>query len=525
VLVYCRNFLARLVALAVALSGVSPWLATPAHAVTNTYTTTATSGSFTIPTGLTRIRIIARGADGGLLTNPAETEDPGAGATVAANFNVVAGDVIRFVVGAKGGNGDLEAGGGGGTGVFRNATLIMVAGGGGGADNTGNGDGGRATVDGSGGGASTAPGGVAGAGGEGGNDEGTTAPVGDGGAGGGGINSAGKTVASVGPSVTSGGGQADTVVGDGLSVSAGGTSNQTTDPSGADGLGASGGSGFGGGGAGSHREAGGGGGYSGGGGGNSGGRPGGGGSYLNTAVAAGYVTGTITAGGDGAGTGINGSVQIIYTTINVVKVTNNYFGTFDFTPLTNITVPISLTTISAGGSASSGQVPVSNFNNNIVINEAAVANWTLASINCTGIGAGGAPTYSLVNRRVTITPPTAPGSDITCTYTNNWGGPLLEVIKSANTAGPVVVGQIITYTYAVRNVGFAPATNVNVVDNHNGYGVFPTPGSEVLTTDVAPTGNSTDAAGPGVWGTLAVGDTVSFYANYQVTQTDIDLHQ
>ena len=49
---------------------------------------------------------------------------------------------------------------------------------------------------------------------------------GDGGGGGGGILSAGGNVVSVGPSLTTGGAQADTVLGDGLAVSAGGTSNQ-----------------------------------------------------------------------------------------------------------------------------------------------------------------------------------------------------------------------------------------------------------------------------------------------------------
>ena len=173
-------------------------------------------------------------------------ERAGQGATVTTVVNVTPGDTVRFVIGAAGATGDLESGGGGGTGVFVNGVLAMVAGGGGGEDNTGNGSGGQAGTSGSSGGPFA---GTAGSGGNGGGGGGDVS-LGDGGGGGGGILSAGGNVNAFGPSLTTGGGQADTVLGDGLSVSAGGTSNQTTDPAGADGIGTSGGSGFGGGGAG-----------------------------------------------------------------------------------------------------------------------------------------------------------------------------------------------------------------------------------------------------------------------------------
>ena len=505
---------------------VGLWLAalaaaTSVLAAVQNFTTTATSGSFTVPAGVTRIQVLARGASGGLATGSAN--GPGAGATVTAVYNVTPGTLVRFVVGKAGSPGDFESGGGGGTGVFVGTTLVMVAGGGGGEDNTGNGHGGRATTDGSTGGtaANGGAGGTGGNGGGGGNAGGTIAPVGDGGGGGGGINSAGGNVVSTGPSSTTGGGQADTNVADGLSVSAGGTSNQTSDPSGADGIGAAGGSGFGGGGAGSHRESGGGGGYAGGGGGGSGGFPGGGGTYNNTGFV-GYVSGSVVAGGDGAGTGADGLVQISYTTLQLRKTTVNNIGTFSFSSPNLSTSPVSITTTATNTPVASAVIPLVNFSTNTVITESAVAGFAATNIVCTGIGAGTA-TNNLGARTVTLNAAaTAPGNDIICTYTNTYTGPALIIQKTANTAGPVSVGQVITYTYRVTNPSTITINNVSVADVHNGFGTDPVPGSHVRT-DNAPTGDSPDGnPSNSIWGTLAGGDVVTFTGTYTVTQADID---
>jgi hypothetical protein len=396
-----------------------------ALAGTTTFNTGGTAGSFTVPAGVTRVMVTARGADGGLATASA-TSNGGAGATAQGVFTVVPGDIIRYVVGAAGSNGDFESGGGGGTGVFINSTLVLVAGGGGGEDNTGNGIGGSNNTAGTPGGTAANGGtaGTGGAGGGGGNAGGTIAPVGDGGGGGGGINSAGGNVVSTGTSLTTGGGQADTNVADGLTVSPGGTSNQTTDPAGADGIGAAGGAGFGGGGAGSHRESGGGGGYSGGGGGGSGGWPGGGGSYQNTAFA-GYVSGSLTAGATGGGTGANGFVRIDYTTIRITKTTTGYIGTFNFTSPNFTTSPITVTTTATSTPVTSPLQTLLNFSTSTVITEGAVAGFTATAISCTGIGAGTA-TPNLGARTVTLNAAaTAPGNDITCSFTNNYAGPAM----------------------------------------------------------------------------------------------------
>ena len=139
----------------------------------------------------------------------------------------------------------------------------------------------------------------------------------------------------------------------------------------------------------------------------------------------------------------------------------------------------------------------------------------------------GAATYNLPARTATLNAAaTAAGNDVVCTYTNNFPGPALTIQKTANTAGPVTVGQVITYTYVVSNPSPIVINNVSVADVHNGLGIAPVPGSEVLQTDVAPLGNSTDGvSNNGTWSTLASGDTIRFTANYTVTQGDIDFRQ
>jgi uncharacterized repeat protein (TIGR01451 family) len=412
---------------------VSPFiLSVNSFATTTTFTTTAAPGTYTVPVGVNQITIIARGADGGLATASAAFTS-GQGATVTTVINVSPGDVVRFVVGAAGANGDLESGGGGGTGVFVNGVLALVAGGGGGEDNTGDGDGGQAGLNGTSVGANA---GAAGTGGNGGGGGGGTA--GDGGGGGGGILSAGGNVTSVGPSLTTGGGQADTNLGDGLSVSPGGTSNQITDPAGADGLGTSGGSGFGGGGAGSHRESGAGGGYSGGGGGGSSGRPGGGGSFQSIVIT-GYVSGSIAAGASGGGSAANGFVSISYIDpkVTVSKISIGGTGTFAFTG-SNGFAGHSIVTVTAGVAAvGTTQTLTSPGITTTVTETAPPAGYALTALNCAGLGAGGTATPNLATRTITLdAAATVSGSNISCTFTNTRAIIKFQKITQGGTGGP-----------------------------------------------------------------------------------------
>jgi uncharacterized repeat protein (TIGR01451 family) len=102
--------------------------------------------------------------------------------------------------------------------------------------------------------------------------------------------------------------------------------------------------------------------------------------------------------------------------------------------------------------------------------------------------------------------------------------PLLTIVKTPNTSGPVSVSTIITYNFKVTNSGNITMTNVAVTDTHNGSGTFIGPSNEALT-DNAPFGDSTDGAVNGSWDSLAPGDVVNFTATYSVTQNDVDYLQ
>lgn len=103
--------------------------------------------------------------------------------------------------------------------------------------------------------------------------------------------------------------------------------------------------------------------------------------------------------------------------------------------------------------------------------------------------------------------------------------PDISITKVADLDTNVAVGQTVTYTYDVTNTGDVTISNIDLFDSHNGNGVAPVPGSEVLQNDVAPIGNSNDSTVDGIWDTLAPGDTIRFTATYVVTQEDVDLLQ
>jgi len=101
----------------------------------------------------------------------------------------------------------------------------------------------------------------------------------------------------------------------------------------------------------------------------------------------------------------------------------------------------------------------------------------------------------------------------------------MSVTKLADDTTNVVVGQIITYTYRVTNTGNQLLSAISLADSHNGAGPAPVPGSETLSVDAAPTGDSVDAATNGIWDSLAPGDQITFTATYTVTQSDVDTLQ
>ena len=104
----------------------------------------------------------------------------------------------------------------------------------------------------------------------------------------------------------------------------------------------------------------------------------------------------------------------------------------------------------------------------------------------------------------------------------------MSVVKTASIpSGAVVsavVGDVITYSYAVANTGNVVLRNVTPDDQHTsaaGTQALAIAGDS-LTTDTAPTGDSGDATADGVWDRLAPGDVVTFTATYTVTQADMN---
>ncbi len=83
--------------------------------------------------------------------------------------------------------------------------------------------------------------------------------------------------------------------------------------------------------------------------------------------------------------------------------------------------------------------------------------------------------------------------------------PALEMKKTADTAGPVSAADIITYGYEVDNIGNITVLGVAVSETFNGYGTAPMPGSETLTLDAAPFGDSSDGTpGDSIWDVLGL---------------------
>ncbi|MHA6268279.1 DUF7507 domain-containing protein [Aliiroseovarius sp. CAU 1755] len=100
----------------------------------------------------------------------------------------------------------------------------------------------------------------------------------------------------------------------------------------------------------------------------------------------------------------------------------------------------------------------------------------------------------------------------------------VDFAKSASITSGAAVGDVITYTYSATNTGNVTLTDVAVSDQHTSAAgtVALSVGGDAIDTDVAPAGDSTDAAANGSWDTLAPGDSITFTASYTVTQDDVN---
>lgn len=249
-----------------------------------------------------------------------------------------------------------------------------------------------------------------------------------------------------------------------------------------------------------------------------------------TGLGAGSATYNLAAGTailNAAATASTNDITCAYTnsklpTIRLTKVSNGGTGTFNFSGDNGFGTD-SIVTVTAGTGVNGAVKMLSNFSTATTITEAIPSSYFISGISCSGLGGGTATTDFNAGTVLLNAAATAPGASITCTYTNTLAVTALLISKSANTAGPVSAGQTITYTFQVTNSGNRPLSAVTVSETFNGYGTAPVPGSETLTTDAAPAGDSSNGtANDGIWQTLGVGDTVTFTATYVVHQSDID---
>jgi uncharacterized repeat protein (TIGR01451 family) len=139
---------------------------------------------------------------------------------------------------------------------------------------------------------------------------------------------------------------------------------------------------------------------------------------------------------------------------------------------------------------------------------------------------------------VTATTDTTPTVNVTIA-----AGPRLQMTKSfalATSGGspitpnttPVNVGDVVTYTYKVKNIGNVPMTNVQFSDVHAGTTFTSAvsmlnetilPGDDGPLATATPSVPSSDATSSnGIWSTLQPGATVTFTWTHAVTQAEFD---
>jgi uncharacterized repeat protein (TIGR01451 family) len=145
------------------------------------------------------------------------------------------------------------------------------------------------------------------------------------------------------------------------------------------------------------------------------------------------------------------------------------------------------------------------------------------------------PSYAAITNSVTATGTGPGGSPVTgtgnATVTVQAAAPAVTIVKAASladggsgAANKGDAGEVISYTYKVKNTGNVTLKNVSVNDIHDGVSptglVFVVP---TVSNDVAPTGDSTNAnAVKTKWDTLAPGDEVTFTSSYTIVQADLN---
>jgi uncharacterized repeat protein (TIGR01451 family) len=181
-------------------------------------------------------------------------------------------------------------------------------------------------------------------------------------------------------------------------------------------------------------------------------------------------------------------------------------------PVTGITVsdPRGPVTCATSGTSTIATLAVAASENCSLVYAA-----TQADLDSNGGGDGDIDNTATATGSYAASPVSGSGSAQVAVVQN----PHLTIEKTASPLVPAKVDDIITYD------GNITIDGVTVTDNHQGYGTAPAPGGEVLSNDVAPSGDSSDAAANGSFDHLAPGDSATFTATYRVIQQDMDLLQ
>ena len=157
--------------------------------------------------------------------------------------------------------------------------------------------------------------------------------------------------------------------------------------------------------------------------------------------------------------------------LTVRKISNGGTGTFSFSGDNGwVTQPVS--TAVAGAAVTSQSEALLSPGVVTTLTEAAPAGFTLESINCIGLAAGGAVTYAVnginggsavLNAAATAFGTLAAPTNIVCTFTNRKLAANLGILKSNATTG-VVAGSTTTYTITATNNGPDSAAGTLIKD-------------------------------------------------------------
>lgn len=188
----------------------------------------------------------------------------------------------------------------------------------------------------------------------------------------------------------------------------------------------------------------------------------------------GTFTGRALATTDATVTTVSGTVGHAICsnpTVTLTKVSNGGVGPFSFTG-NNGFAPQTITTVTSGtGVAGATQTLTTQGAITTITESAPPAGFALASIACTGFGAGGAAIPNVVTRTVTLDALATATGAIACTFTNTFTAALAPTVAVTKVSN----GGVGTFNFTGNN-GFAPESITTVT---SGVPVAPT--TQILT--------------------------------------------